>query len=571
MPSMFRHIGTLLLAVLQPLTVESKGFLVERSNVSKSLDSAALHGDLQSAIGAVLGCGGLVDPARPLEVQRELLPIWQTLPKNANGRIERRSLRYLTHRHFMQQSALLIRGFEPTRVVNESHWAVADILSGRVPGYLESILVSRHSTEQGFSLEDAAHMVTMLEQLVGDSERTLLEVAYGNQRRPTRSTLSRAELTRLLEVYMVHWMMGDDKAGISVLLANRTLLETAFPHWHAIAHFLQGQVRALEFRRQQSAGSPRGRRALETRFSFDDVHKVASTVTASFASFWDSECASMKSSLVEMDTQQTGRVPLSKFYGAALGSEWRFGESESYLRELGALDETSPWKGKQVIIANYIQAASNCIVATPHYLVCCLNPCDGLLSEIESAVAAPVAAPDHLLEIVGNMTVQKTLEDDESPQLAGALAQQLESIAEVHGGKVPIHGRLFAQWLHYAFPHECPFPHKLGTVAAVSPNEFGGDYIASDEEMEKHAYNETQTDIAVDASMEEMHWMSQWSHEEELIADYSAEMHAPWKSRRWLGLAGVALLAAAVVFGVVSLSSKTDHEKSHTMFKSHMV
>ena len=36
--------------------------------------------------------------------------------------------------------------------------------------------------------------------------------------------------------------------------------------------------------------------------------------------------------------------------------EWRFGESEEYLRQLGALDETSPWIGKQVMIPNYLQA-----------------------------------------------------------------------------------------------------------------------------------------------------------------------------------------------------------------------
>ena len=98
----------------------------------------------------------------------------------------------------------------------------------------------------------------------------------------------------------------------------------------------------------------------------------------------------------------TGRVPLSKFYGKSItDAEWRFGESESYLRaflaaivvlmdlrtvgawefrspcwflwrrvclahdlgELGALDETSTRLGKQVIIPNYIQGASNCTMA----------------------------------------------------------------------------------------------------------------------------------------------------------------------------------------------------------------
>merc|ERR1719420_125490 len=99
----------------------------------------------------------------------------------------------------------------------------------------------------------------------------------------------------------------------------------------------------------------------------------------------------MKLSLVEMDKHHTGRVPISTFYASALEDEWRFGESEAYLRDLGALDETSRWHGKQVIIPNYIQGASNCIVSTSHYLVCCANECEPLLGEIEAAVGAPAA------------------------------------------------------------------------------------------------------------------------------------------------------------------------------------
>merc|ERR1719352_1753128 len=105
----------------------------------------------------------------------------------------------------------------------------------------------------------------------------------------------------------------------------------------------------------------------------------------------------MKSSLVAMDKSNTGRVPLSKFYGSAMDSEWRFSESEQYLRELGALDETSRWRGKQVIIPNYLQAASNCIVSTPHYLVCCQNHCESLLGEIDLAIGAPMASPSEIL------------------------------------------------------------------------------------------------------------------------------------------------------------------------------
>merc|ERR1719310_1842261 len=112
----------------------------------------------------------------------------------------------------------------------------------------------------------------------------------------------------------------------------------------------------------------------------------------------------MKDSLVSMDKRGTGRVRMSDFYGEALETDWRFGESEAYLRQLGALDESSRWLGKQVIIPNYLQAASNCIVTSQHYSVCCANECEDLLGEIEVKVGAPVATPSQLLGIVANMT-----------------------------------------------------------------------------------------------------------------------------------------------------------------------
>ena len=89
-----------------------------------------------------------------------------------------------------------------------------------------------------------------------------------------------------------------------------------------------------------------------------------------------------------MDRDGTGRVRLKNFYGTGLEKYWRFGESERYLRELGVLDESSPRRGKQVMIPNYLQVASNCIVTTPQYSVCCKNECEQLLGDIELAIDA---------------------------------------------------------------------------------------------------------------------------------------------------------------------------------------
>jgi hypothetical protein len=272
----------------------------------------------------------------------------------------------------------------------------------------------------------------------------------------------------------------------------------------------------------------------------------------------------MKNTLVGMDKHATGRVPLSRFYGTALDTDWRFGESEAYLRELGALDESSSWMGAQVIIPNYLQAVSNCIISRPHYLVCCVNECETLLGELESAIQAPSASPSTILTIVRTMTSHTSLDDDEPAHLDKSMVSQLEQVAKSHGGMVPLHGRLFAQWLHYVFPRECPFPQKMGTVSAVTPSEYGDQYIASAQDMEKHASNATDVHLDYD---KELHWMSQWSPDEELMVDYKPV------GRSWSWsicfMAGSLLLIAGGLYGGVLGSSNTKKEMGMAAFSSH--
>merc|ERR1719444_416395 len=98
-----------------------------------------------------------------------------------------------------------------------------------------------------------------------------------------------------------------------------------------------------------------GRLTMTQMFSFGDAHEVIGALTRTFASYWASECQAMKSALESMDNSGTGRIKLADFYGANADGETRFAESEAYLREFGVLDESSAWKGKQVIIPNYLQ------------------------------------------------------------------------------------------------------------------------------------------------------------------------------------------------------------------------
>merc|ERR1719356_1979302 len=38
------------------------------------------------------------------------------------------------------------------------------------------------------------------------------------------------------------------------------------------------------------------------------------------------------------------------------------------------------------------------------------------------------------------------------------MLSELNGTAQAHGGRVPLHGHAFAEWLHHAFPLDCPYP-----------------------------------------------------------------------------------------------------------------
>lgn len=540
--------GLLFSASINPVVARNVHQLSGGLRSRSKQTTGQLRDELRAAVAEALGEGHDIHHGHLEQVRQKLESSWQSLPTNEHGRVDRRSLRYSVHRYFLQTYSLSIVGLEPTSVSGALDEAA--LLTEFAPNYVRSEMEGK-AAQSGFSLEDAVAMVATLERLVLDSGKVLLEKAISATGLAGKHNLSRDDAIRVLEAYMLRWMLGEDTEGIQELEANRTLLAESLDDWVDIDNYIIGELSTFEFTRKHAA--PKSTSAsswnqLKPQFSFHDVDEVVGQVTMGFGRFWETECARVKNLLTDMDHNKAGRVKLTDFYGAAMNGEWRFSESKDYLKQLGALDDSSSWQGPQVIITNYMQAASNCIVSAPHYRVCCMNECEDILDEIETVVKAPLGSPSTILAVLENHTISL---DDRTMKMSDPLRKQLEDIAAASpGGKVPLHGRLFAQWLHYAFPQECPFPHKAGATVALTPNEFGDRYLSSEEDMIAHVAAKTGEAPAEDGDAD---MFAAWSHEEELLSDHT-HLHAPWESRFSSSFFFVLLVIGAAL-GYVKINS----------------
>lgn len=229
-----------------------------------------------------------------------------------------------------------------------------------------------------------------------------------------------------------------------------------------------------------------------------------------YGQWQNADCRDMKEHLMKLDVVGTGRIPLDTFYRSDAGPAYEFTESREYLREAGALDESLK-SNPSVLIANYLLGPSNCIASNSYFSVCCLSECEHLMNEIEGHVQGPTATSQQLLSVLSNMSSSTV---DAPRSFSPTMVSRLDQISDQNGGTIPLHGRLFGQWLHYAFPHECPLP--VAVQNARTPSAWlSGAAFSTTEEREQHI----QAADHMKVSGEQM--VGQWTEEEILPFDNS--------------------------------------------------
>jgi len=482
---------------------------------------------------------------RVSRLEAALQPMFAAMPKDSDGRLASASVRYLLHRLFVQRHGWFVNGLEnggdtwnsssPARVFREHADDIHEVFEEKL-------------SSNGFTLHQVAVFAATLETFVHTDSIERLQTAYrvlGLSRK--KNKLSEKAARKVIRAYMVLFVLNlgnDVRRAVFEDASDNILL--IYPTWRDTEIFVK-EVRSAVLADVEAS----------ERTTWNATLKVLEEVGERYGRWQDKECHALKKKLVEMDEHGMGRVPLEKFYkGALTDDKWQFLESVPYLQQLGALDETDPER-KSVIIANYVYSPSNCVAASKFYSVCCIDECEDLLGTLEKNIAAPEATPARIF------TEISALASKTGPrELSARLKTRLDEIAAHHGGHVPLHGRLFAQWMHHAYPLECPYPHLSGTTKPVTARVFmeetGESVRMTHDEIRDLLTKSTSTQAdrieRDDAGNEEV----PWSSEEELYvcrSDTSEKAGTESLLVKVIKRVVPAIAALSMAFGLVRLNS----------------
>eukprot|EP00928_Gymnodinium_smaydae_P055799 TRINITY_DN39274_c0_g1_i1.p1 TRINITY_DN39274_c0_g1~~TRINITY_DN39274_c0_g1_i1.p1 ORF type:complete len:564 (-),score=65.54 TRINITY_DN39274_c0_g1_i1:156-1847(-) len=495
-------------------------------------------------------------------MEKALDTMFKALPKDENGALTHDVVRYALHRLFVQRHSWYVRGLDSD---NDNRENVAsdnpeeglnfDLKSVPVLPTLLQNSVEHYHVGVGLSQKEVAALAASIEDLAHQEAAYRLGIAYEALHWTKDTKLTASDVERVVDTYFTIYLLGHnfkDWSPATIVNRNATFMKsrrwTEFRPW----------VNAV-FKNASNQLLPHQ----DGLKDWNDTVRIVEAIGDNFGQFNDIECRALKNELLTMEGRKPGRVRLSDFYNRSRVGVWDFNEKIDYLRTLGALDESNV-SNPLVIVTNYVTSPPQCLRASSVYHVCCRNECEDLMLQLENAVGAPEIGPEALSKLVVSLTSDSVKSRD---SLTDTLMQRLREIAMENGGRVPLHSRKFALWMHHAFPRECPFPHKEGTTAPLTPDEWikstGHTTIASsDEEMELHIRPDD-TCSGLDALDTDdsgaLPWINYdapllWAQSQDVVSDVSGESSTSWVVKAYF-------LFAAVVIAFLVQRRKNMDEK----------
>merc|ERR1740121_1852068 len=406
-----------------------------------------LEASIVQEIEEVLGSSshGMTDD-RLARIEDMLRATFKALPKNAQGRLQHAAVRH----------AWYVRGLDSNEKDANS---TANILQDKVEDFVQAAFEQRMGSH-GLDLKDLTVLAATYENLVHKELAQKLDATLQIMGMTGQESFGVEKLDNVLDIYMMGYILNlnytvvpQDKLPIVVNSINEI-----YPTWPATQEFLR---------------SVRAKSSLHrSHFARSDVEAILEEVFDQYGRWQDRECQDLKSQLLALEDKSigvngSGRVRVTDFYGSALhDGNWQFSENTDYLAQNGALDTHGV---DRVIIPNYVNSQSNCLASSKFYSVCCINECEDLMDHIEHHFASPAVTPAEIVQFVSNLPSASVVA---GRTLQEVLVKRLDEIALRYDGRVPLHGRLFAQWMHHAYPRECPYPHVSGTTRPQSVSDY---------------------------------------------------------------------------------------------------
>jgi len=502
----------------------------------------ALLGELEKVLGTE---HRTFTERRLSKIEQVVRPIFTAMPRNEHGKLGHGAASYVLHRLFVQRHAWFIQGLEPGSK-GDAAWnetSPLTLFEDRVPEYVQTIFEQRIGG-LGMGVHEIAVLAATLEHLVHKEAMYKLQLAYKANGFSPEDVTTTSEAINVLDTYMAVYILGcilKNKTAPSLedvrSLSGR--VQDLYPTWPDTQEFMREVRESVAPHRDY--------------LYFSDVATVTEEAGERYGRWQDAECRYLKDTLLAVEDTGpggAGRIRLADFYGLALNEgNWQFTESLSHLRRLGALDESHP-DNPRVIVANYVNGLSNCVASSSFYSVCCINECEGLLAHLEQKLARPEALPSEIVTIVESLLspTQQT-----SRQLSPWLRHQLDIVAAQHDGLVPLHGRLFLQWMHFAYPRECEYPHVSGTIDPIHNGDAMDDPelargLSADEEEMRHHFESMPARIEKILNFSAHEELELLSMEEELIVWSPHSQSSSMLPRPvHMLLRGVAFVAAVVI------------------------
>jgi len=471
-------------------------------------------------------------------IEAGLEPMWRSLPKNEFGGLDNAQVKYALHRLFVQRHGWHIDGLGD--ISDKS--SPAGVLKERVPGFLMELFEEAFG-KTGLKLRELAVFAGTLERLIHDENIDRLKHIYKAFDTTNDANMSTDEADRTMKAFVLSLILRREMTDARSVEKGFAFLDKQYPAWAETQRWL------TDVRQQAVAASPDSQAiAAGSGYSIGLMENATELVSMQLGSFLDTECRSMKDALLEAEEKDSGRVLLSSFYKKGMEKGLHFVEKPAYLRQLGALDESQPGEPR-VIVSNFIVSPNNCLVDTGSYSVCCRNECESVMAHLENTVGASQAAPEQIVAALASMSTTTVSSSTVLPQ---KVVLRLELLAERHGGNVPLYGRLFAQWLHFAFPRECPYPHTTGSTNPLTSDDYqkatSEKAILRVSEMHEYIGNVVPVTEGSEGSDD---LLQRWSDEEEV---FFAPTEVPRSVtgtiiRGMLVLAGLASVGVAAVDG----------------------